>query len=151
MFLYVCKQTFRKLYGYITREFLGIRMRNFQGIIFVWTRTHREIFKSALVQIWDLFSVVNKTSKNTMRLSQILHSFLCSTLFSTISDCVAKDLTYKIYSVFEEKRLHSLTFYLHFYLWNEKPLRITIISRVINNSITEYDSQYVWLSFIATF
>ena len=34
MFLYVCKQTFGKLYGYITQEFLGLRMRNFQGIIF---------------------------------------------------------------------------------------------------------------------
>ena len=32
MFLYVSKQTFRKLYGYITRELLGLRIRNFQGI-----------------------------------------------------------------------------------------------------------------------
>ena len=31
----VCKQTFRKLDGYIIREFLGLRMRNFQGIIFM--------------------------------------------------------------------------------------------------------------------
>ena len=28
--MYVCKQTFRKLYGYITREFLGLRMQKFQ-------------------------------------------------------------------------------------------------------------------------
>ena len=32
MFLYVSKQTFRKLYGYITRELLGLSIRNFQGI-----------------------------------------------------------------------------------------------------------------------
>ena len=51
MFLYVFKQTFRKVYGYITREFLGLRIRNFQGIIFLWTRTYREIFKSALVYL----------------------------------------------------------------------------------------------------
>ena len=31
----VDKQTFRKLYGYKTREFLGLRMQNFQGIIFI--------------------------------------------------------------------------------------------------------------------
>ena len=31
VFLYVCKQTFRKLYGYITREFWELRMQNFQG------------------------------------------------------------------------------------------------------------------------
>ena len=49
MFLYVCKQTFRKFYGYIAREFLRIKIRNFQGIIFVWTRTYWEILKSALV------------------------------------------------------------------------------------------------------
>ena len=57
MFLHVCKQTFRKFYGYITREFLGLRMRNFQGIIFIWTQAYREIFKSAfrvpLSSYWD--------------------------------------------------------------------------------------------------
>ena len=52
MFLYVCKQTFPKLYGYITREFLGLRMQSFQDSIFIWTRTDREIFKSALVYLW---------------------------------------------------------------------------------------------------
>ena len=31
--MYVCKQIFCKLYGYITREFLGLKMRNFQGIV----------------------------------------------------------------------------------------------------------------------
>ena len=35
LFLHVCKQTLRNLYGYITREFQGLRMRNFQGIIFI--------------------------------------------------------------------------------------------------------------------
>ena len=51
MFLYVCKQTFPKLYRYIIPEFLGIRMWNFHCIISVWTWTYREIFKSALVQL----------------------------------------------------------------------------------------------------
>ena len=32
MFLYVCRQIFHKLYGYVTREFLGLRMRNFQAL-----------------------------------------------------------------------------------------------------------------------
>ena len=32
--MYVCKQAFHTLYGYITREFLGLRIRNFQDIIF---------------------------------------------------------------------------------------------------------------------
>ena len=35
-----------KLYGQITREFLRLRMRNFQGIAFIWTQTYWEIFKS---------------------------------------------------------------------------------------------------------
>ena len=34
-----------------TREFLGLRMRNFQGIVFISTRTYSEIFKSALVYL----------------------------------------------------------------------------------------------------
>ena len=46
MFLYVCKQTFRKLWGYVTRKFLGLRMRIFEGIIFIWTRTYRERFSN---------------------------------------------------------------------------------------------------------
>ena len=67
MFLYVCKQTFCKIYRYITRQFLGIRMRNFQRTIFAWTWRYREIFKSALCtikleknfhKVWSVF--VNK-------------------------------------------------------------------------------------------
>ena len=50
-FLYVSKQTFRKLYRYLTRQFLELRMRNFQGVNFMLTRTYREIFKSALVYL----------------------------------------------------------------------------------------------------
>ena len=45
------KPTFQekyKLYGSITQEFFGLRMQNFQGFIFVWIRTNREIFKSSL-------------------------------------------------------------------------------------------------------
>ena len=47
MFLYVCKQTFRKRYEWITQEFLGLKIRNIQGISYIWTETYREIFKSA--------------------------------------------------------------------------------------------------------
>ena len=47
----VCKQTFRKLCEYITREFFGLRMQSFQGIIFIWTQTYSENIKSALVYI----------------------------------------------------------------------------------------------------
>ena len=36
-----------------TREFLGLGMLNFQGIVFIWTQTYREIFKSALVYLWN--------------------------------------------------------------------------------------------------
>ena len=35
----------------ITPEFLGLRIRNIQGIIFIWTQTYRGIFKSALVYL----------------------------------------------------------------------------------------------------
>ena len=37
-----------KLHGEMTQEFLGLRMRNFQGIVFTRVRTYIEIFKSAL-------------------------------------------------------------------------------------------------------
>ena len=40
------------MYGQITREFLGLQMQNFQGIMFIWIRTYREIFKSALVYLY---------------------------------------------------------------------------------------------------
>ena len=51
MSLYVCKQTFCKLYGYITQKFLRLRERNFQGSIFISITTYREIFRSALVYL----------------------------------------------------------------------------------------------------
>ena len=42
----------RILYGWITREFLGLRRRNFRDIIFIWIPTYGEIFRSALVYLW---------------------------------------------------------------------------------------------------
>ena len=44
--------TFKKSYKIqerITREFLRLRMRKYQGIAFIWTQIYREIFKSAVV------------------------------------------------------------------------------------------------------
>ena len=46
-----CKQSFHKLYGQIIWEFLGFSMLNFYIIIFIWTQTYSEIFKSALVYL----------------------------------------------------------------------------------------------------
>ena len=40
-----------EVHGWITEEFLGLRMKNFQDIIFIWIRTHREIFKSVWVYL----------------------------------------------------------------------------------------------------
>ena len=37
-----------KYHGQITTEFLGLRMRNLQGIIFIRKREYRKIFKFAL-------------------------------------------------------------------------------------------------------
>ena len=48
------KYTFQekyKLYGWITLEFLRLLMQNVQGIIFMWIKTYRGIFKSALVYL----------------------------------------------------------------------------------------------------
>ena len=36
-----------KLYGQVIREFLGLRMPNVQGIVFIWTQPCKKIFKSA--------------------------------------------------------------------------------------------------------
>ena len=46
--------------GGITHKFLKLRMLNFQSITFVWIRTSREIFKSALVCLW---SILNESAK----------------------------------------------------------------------------------------
>ena len=42
---------FHKFQWQITREFLGLRKQNFQGMVFISTRTYMEIFKSALVYL----------------------------------------------------------------------------------------------------
>ena len=39
------------LHGEIFREFLGLRMQNFQGIVFIRTQIYREIFKFSLVYL----------------------------------------------------------------------------------------------------
>ena len=33
---------------------LSLKMQNFQVIVFIWTQTNTEIFKSALMYIWKL-------------------------------------------------------------------------------------------------
>ena len=38
-----------KFHGQLTREFLGLRLQNFQGTVFIQTRIYSEIFKFALV------------------------------------------------------------------------------------------------------
>ena len=57
----ICLQTFRNnrigeklayfLRNLLTWELLELRMRNFEGIVFIWTQTYSEIFKSALVYL----------------------------------------------------------------------------------------------------
>ena len=47
-----------KLHGQITQELLGLGMQNFQGIDFVWTQTHAEIFKSALVYLYIIYVTI---------------------------------------------------------------------------------------------
>ena len=45
--------TFKKTanFAVFTRDLLGLRMRNFQGMNFKLIQTYREIFKSALVYL----------------------------------------------------------------------------------------------------
>ena len=38
-----------KLHGQVSQKSFWLRMRDFQGIVFIWKQTNREIFKSALV------------------------------------------------------------------------------------------------------
>ena len=45
LFLYVCKQTIHKGYGWISPKFLGLRMQNIRGIIFICTQIYEEDFQ----------------------------------------------------------------------------------------------------------
>ena len=60
MFLHVCKQTFRKRYMYVTRELLGLRMKNFQSIIFMLTQTYREIFIITIIIIIVIITFISQ-------------------------------------------------------------------------------------------
>ena len=40
-----------KLHGQIPQEFLGLKMRNLQGIRFIWTGTYSKIFEYALMYL----------------------------------------------------------------------------------------------------
>ena len=43
-------EQFYKRYRYITQEFVGLRMQNFEGFVF-YINTNREVFRSALVYL----------------------------------------------------------------------------------------------------
>ena len=55
MFLYVCKQTFRKSKVRISQKVKGVIMRNLCKTIFIWRRMYCKIFISALVYLDHLF------------------------------------------------------------------------------------------------
>ena len=44
----------------MNRELLGLRMRNFRDIIFVWTRVYKAIFKPALVYLDKVYIKITK-------------------------------------------------------------------------------------------
>ena len=95
MFRYNCKQTFCKLYGLIVWGFIGLRMWSFPGIIFIWTQTYREVFKSELsavkgtafncyLQIYKIY-VYRILMKNRVSLAKPIYSVVrCCYLFSCV-------------------------------------------------------------------
>ena len=79
-----------KLHWKITREFLGLRMRNFHGSAFIWTKTHSEIFKSALVYLYILkYSVLSKLN-------------LDYDLVNLFSECNSKNVIIKTENTFTQ-------------------------------------------------
>ena len=86
MFLYVCKQTFRNLYGWIAPEFLGLRMRNFQDIILISISKYREIFKSALAYSdWNILCA-------DMRSDKFVGMVLMVSIYGRKYDVIFKDV-----------------------------------------------------------
>ena len=87
---------FRKYTKFLgkTREFLGLRSRNFQGVIFLWTQTYREIFKSALLYLYRISSVnVTKSAGNWILFVQCHGNFIADFFnfrleFSKLPFCV---------------------------------------------------------------
>ena len=72
--------------GQITREFLGLRMRNFQSIVFIRTQTCRKIFKSALVHMFlNTFRNIHRrcsVRKGVIRnFTKFTGEHLCQSLF----------------------------------------------------------------------
>ena len=61
--------------GKLIWEFLGLSMQNFQGIIFIWIRTNKKIFKSALVYLYVLHTFTDaKITKLYILLKLTLNS-----------------------------------------------------------------------------
>ena len=53
MFLNICKNTFHIFYVCISQKVKCALMWNLQHTIFIWRRRYLQIFKSALVYLWD--------------------------------------------------------------------------------------------------
>ena len=119
---------------------LKISSSYFQGIVFIWTQTYREIFKSALVYLKESLGEWNSLS---IKLENMLPRFSCIFVLSNFLDainCVA--LFYKFRSLMRDflrkqnfrilvkrdatlkllrKRFGKLNFYLFLYIhWINK-------------------------------
>ena len=85
MFLYVSKQTFCKLYRYITEESIWLRMQHFHDAIFTWT--YMEIFKSALVYLLPPLENQRSESKTVCGFTIILN-FERNYVWKSKSPCI---------------------------------------------------------------
>ena len=67
---------FTKLHGQISREFLGLRIQNFQGIVFTQTETYGEIFKLVWLRcIDDVFLIWTHSEEKLKEFMRELNSF----------------------------------------------------------------------------
>ena len=85
----------------MTREFLGLRMRNIQDVVFIWTRTYGEIFKSALVYL----KVILCNFEESLASIQILYSFENTT---TLPRCLKSSFLNLVKSSADKPYIHHL-------------------------------------------
>ena len=108
MFLYVCKQTFPNLCGWITQEFLGLRMRNFQDITLIAITIYGEIFKSTLVYLQ-----VNLSSNPSMDF--VLSFCHWSVLFLSSFPIFTLFCTFLVWQVFHVELFSFCTFFVLYF------------------------------------
>ena len=92
--------------GQITREFLGLRIRNFRGNAFILTQTYREVFKSTLVYLQEMTRLLSTCTLNILTIVNIY--IICLLIITALKSQLSLDRLHELLGYAQQRRFSKI-------------------------------------------